>query len=142
MSDVQELSDGSAHADYIFTRDKKYKESFDTTNKHSRLVPEISKKLKITDIEKPLSGTSAKVVDDIDDFVDDKIEGVLDRHRDKDEEEEEPKEEEKVDTEEEETDEEPVKKPNILIRIIIILIVLSLIGGGVYYAIKLKSEEE
>ena len=145
MSDVQELSDGTAHADYIFTRDKTYKEKFDTTNKHSRLVPEISKKIKITDIEQPLSGTSAKVVDnDIDSFVDDKINNILDRHRAKDEEieekqeeKQEKKQEEKAMDTEEEDEPQGVKKPGtVLMRIIVILIVLSLIGGGVFYAIK------
>lgn len=143
MSDVQELSDGTAHADYIFTRDKKYKESFDTTNKHSRLVPEISKKIKITDIEKPLNGTSAKVADNIDDYVDEKIEGVLDRHRDDDEDNTDDGEEKVVAVvAEPDADEEPIKKPNILMRIIVILIVLSLIGGGVFYAVKLKSQDD
>ena len=74
MSDVSEkkidISDGSAHADYIFTRDKKYKESFDTTNKHSRLVPEISKKMKIVDIEKPIEGTPQVTTEETDNDID------------------------------------------------------------------------
>jgi len=71
-------SDSSAHADYLFNRDKGLKKGLENTNRNSRIVPEVSGKKRLTE---SVLTEKKKEVDDYNEVVEEEITDEYDEEK-------------------------------------------------------------